>query len=437
MSFKSSFFLASRFLKQNNSNPSNAYKSMIGASICVALSIVPLLVVLIVSDGMIKGITDRLIALSSYDLQVSLVSRNYDDYKMISSIIDDIPHVKSTVVERQGMALASGKKNRTGALVRGIDADIMEKNESFKKYINVVDGNFNLEKRSAVIGEKLAETLNLKVGDTVRIISSDSTSEKIRPRFASFKVSGIVSSGYQEMDAMWFFISVEESFRLFSTASSRIYVGVESDCTFDYALYELKKDIAFEICKNTDFYPSVYTWKDVNASQFENFASTKLLLVLIMTIIVLVSSVNVSSSVYMLVMEKRKEIAILKSFGTSNSTIVFVFLLIAFAIGLFGCVIGVPVGLLCAVNANSLIHGIEKIVNFFYLLFLNIAGKGESFSSISILNPEYYLQEIPISISFWQVFWVVFFVLLVSVLVSLVPSIRSGKEKPTELFRKV
>ena len=438
MKFKSSFFLAIRFLRQKNSNPSNAYKSMLGSVFCIALSIIPLLVVLIVSDGMIKGITERIVSLSSFDLQIALNSRNYQDYCDVAKIVEEFPNVKSSVVERQGVVLASGKKSRTGALVRGVDGDIFEKNESFRKYINIIDGKFDLSApKNAVIGEKLANQLQLKVGDTVRIISSDSVGDRVRPKFASFRVKGIVSCGYQELDATWFFIPVNESFKLFSTSSSRIYVGVETDCTFDYTLYQLQNDFSKSIRLQTQLYPTIYTWRDINSTQFENFASTKLLLILIMILIVLVASVNVSSSIYMLVMEKRKEIAILKSFGTSNSVIIFVFLIIAFVIGFIGCLIGIPLGLLCSVNANSIIIGLEKIINFVYLVALNIVGKGGQFSSVSILNPEYYLQNIPISISFWKVFLVAVIVPLVSVLVSLFPSVKAGREKPVLLLKKV
>ncbi|MCR5698486.1 MAG: FtsX-like permease family protein [Treponemataceae bacterium] len=412
---------------------------MVGAVFCIALSILPLLVVLIVCDGMIEGMTNRIVSLSSYDLQVVIASdtTDYADYEMTSRLIMEVPNVKSTVVERQGMALAGSREGRTGAMIRGVDVDLYEKNESFQKYLEVLEGKFDLStKNSAVIGEKLASELKLKVGDTLRVISSSESNGKTHPRFASFKVKGIVSSGYQELDAHWIFIPVKTAFDLFSTSSSRIIIGVETTCPFDYELFQVQKEINQQIRRETTLLPTIYTWKNINSSKFENFASTKLLLVLIMSIIVLVSSVNVASSIVMLIMEKKKEIAILKSFGTSNSDIVFIFLLIAFFIALLGILFGVPLGILCSVNANSIIAFFEKAINVMILFGMNLTGHGEKFSAVSVLNPEYYLQTIPLVLPFKEIFAISVLVLILSVLVSLVPSIKAGREKPVSIFRK-
>lgn len=436
---KSIFFIAFNFLFSKNSGPSNARKSMIGAVFCIALSILPLLVVLIVCDGMIEGMTNRIVSLSSYDLQVVLASSNLnlDEYEAASKLILEVPNVKSSVVERQGMALAGSRNARAGAMIRGVDVDLYEKNESFRKYLKVLDGNFDLSaKNSAVIGEKLASELNLKVGDTLRIISSSESNGKTHPRFASFKVKGIVSSGYQELDAHWIFIPIKTAFDLFSTSSSRIIIGVETTCPFDYELFEIQKEINHHLRQESSLQPTIYTWKNINSSKFENFASTKLLLVLIMSIIVLVSSVNVASSIVMLIMEKKKEIAILKSFGTSNSDIIFIFLLIAFFIAFLGILFGVPLGILCSVNANSIIAFLEKAINVVILFGMNLVGQGEKFSAVSVLNPEYYLQSIPLVLPFGEIFAISVLVLILSVLVSLVPSIKAGREKPVSIFRK-
>lgn len=441
MKLSSSFLLAFRFIFPKHNTPSNARKSIIGSIMCIALSIIPLIVVLIVTDGMIDGFTSRIISLSSYDMQlvpyVSTIKgiNTYEDYVELAKSVEKIEGVESVTVERQGIALAAGKSSRMGATVRGVDVDLITKNKSFQKYMNVKEGEFDLSQpRNAVIGTKLAKTLNLSVGDDIRIISSKSmTGGNIIPRFSNFKVKGIISSGYQELDSLWVFIPAQTAFNLFSTASSKIILGVETKSTLDNELYEIADRIETKI----DYPFSIYTWQELNSSKFENFASTKVLLLLIMSLILLVASINVSSSIVMLVMERRKEIAILKSMGASNQGITFTFLLIALFIGICGLLLGFPLGILCSVNINAIISFLEKAINFVMLFGYNLFSVGNNFTPVSVLNPEYYLETIPVVLPFTELILICLLVLVLSIIVSIIPSVKAGKEKPLSILRKV
>lgn len=444
MKLACSFLLALKFLLPQHDAPSNARKSVLGAILCIALSLVPLIVVLVVSDGMIEGITARTVSLSSFDLQVvpygisGVDETKYNEYENLAQVITQVDGVKSACVERQGVALAAGKNGRTGATVRGVSPSLYEKNESFRKYLNILDGEFDVStNKDAVVGSKLAKDLNLKVGDTIRIISSrKNTNGKIIPRFTTFKVKGICSSGYQELDALWIFINGKTAFDLFSTASSKITIGVETEDPFDNDIYKIADLIEDKLYKLNEF-ASVYTWQELNSSQLENFASTKMLLLLIMSLIVLVASINVSSSVIMFVIERNKEIAILKSVGASSQGITFSFLLIALFIGFCGILIGFPLGLLCAVNVNSILDFFENVINFVLSLGYNLFANTQGFVPVSVMNPEYYLEDIPIVLPFGELFAIVILVLILSVVVSIIPSVKAGKEKPLSILRKI
>ena len=444
MKLACSFLLAFKFLLPQHDSPSNARKSVIGAILCIALSLVPLVVVLVVSDGMIEGITARTVSLSSFDLQVvpyGIKSAGVSDlvkYEELANIVSEVDGIKSVCVERQGVALAAGKNGRTGATVRGVSENLYNENESFKKYLNIIDGEFDVStSKDAVIGSKLAKDLNLKVGDTIRIISSRSNSNgKIVPRFSTFKVKGICTSGYQELDALWIFINVKTAFDIFSTTSSTIVIGLETENPFDNNLYKIADDVNNKLDEENKF-ASVYTWQELNSSQLENFATTKMLLLLIMSLIVLVASINVSSSVIMFVMERNKEIAILKSLGASPNGITFAFLFIALFIGLCGVIIGLPIGILCAVNVNSIINFFEIVINFVLSLGYNIFASSEGFVPVSVMNPEYYLETIPVVLPLKELCAIVILVLILSVVVSIIPSIKAGREKPLSILRKV
>lgn len=428
------------------SNKSPAKKSVFAAMLCVALSVIPLIVVLVFSDSMIKGMTDRIVELSSFHMQTiqykaqADVSKNIEQLKLLASEIDKVEGVKGTYVERTGMALAAGKKERSGANVRAVEPTLFEENESFRNLFEIKSGVLAFEnEKSTVIGNALAEKTGLAVGDTLRLITMRSLPNgKIIPKTASFTVCGIVSSGYQELDALWVFIPLETGFEFLASNISRVLIGIKTDDAFSENLYAVQ-DSCQKIA-GTGY--GVYSWQELNHSTYETFNTTKMMLLFIMFLIVLVASVNVSSALIMLTMEKRKEIAILKAIGASPKDLRMTFILTGFFTGLGGVIVGVPLGILCALKSNEIIRFFEKIVNIFaYLGYtvrnIGVSSAAETFVSINLLDPEFYLTNIPITIPFTEIFAIAAVTLLLSTVVSLLPAHKATSEKPLECLRKI
>lgn len=442
MTFRSSLLFARSLIFPRNALNSTARKSVIGAILCVALSLIPLIIVLSVSEGMIGGMTERIIGLSSGHLQTYIrrTSPDISNLENFMSFADEIKNVSGVLeaypqIECDG--LACGKTYRTGARVRALPSDIFSTNEDFARLFNTVSGNTEVlskNPKNAVIGEKLAELLSLKAGDSFRIITTKSSANgKIIPNAGVFKVCAIVSSGYQELDALWCFIPVETGFKFIPNQSATYSVIIKTKDAFSPAL----EDVRIECNKVALGTGVTFDWKQLNESQFENFSSTKVLLLFVMTLIVVVAAVNISSALVMLVMERRREIAILKSIGGSNAGITCSFLLAGEFCALAGSFIGFPLGLLLAVNANHLIHLIEVLVNFFAKVFFVLGGGNlKSFASIKLLDPEYYLSEISITIPWKELFVIWILVLVLALIASFVPSYKAGKENPLENFRK-
>jgi len=255
---------------------------------------------------------------------------------------------------------------------------------------------------------------------------------KVSPKILSSTVAGIVSSGYEEIDALWVFLPLETGFDYLSSAFSQIRIGIETENPFGNELTALYRDIA-------SFLPSgfrLYRWSDVNTSQYENYASTKMLLMLIMFLILLVASVNISSALIMVVMERQREIAILKSMGASSSGISTAFLITGILCGFGGLLFGLPLGLLFALNCNEILYFIEILVNKIVKIWYTISS-GSGYVPITFLDPAYYLETIPITVPFFELFLISAGTLLLSVLVSVVPATRAGKEKPLDILRKM
>ena len=414
-----------------------ARKSLFGAVLCIGLSIVPLVVVTSVTNGMIDGMTERIIGLSTSHIQ-AYVAPNISKVKTVeaftkySSEAASVRGVVAAYPEVEISALAAGKNGRSGIEIRAIEPDIFVRNKSFAKLFEVCEGELGAfvsaeGEKLAIIGQKLSKDMELHAGDTIRIITTRSVgenNERIVPKLTSFKIAAVVSSGYQELDQFWVFIPLEAAYSSLSMESANYNIMIETQDAFSPELVAIQKRLADIFGR----YANVYRWDQIHTAEFENFSSTKVMLVFVMMLIVLVATVNISSAIVMLVMERQKEIAILKSIGAKPRGITFAFLLAALSCGAGGLIIGLPVGILLTIFSNQLVHGLERLVNW----FSTMGGGGE----VHLMDPAYYLSEIPVEIPANQIILIVVAVLLLSVLVSIIPARKAGREKPLDILRK-
>ena len=471
MKIKASILYATRMLlspsqKKISGEGSSASRSLLGAILCIALSLVPLVVVLTVSDGMIEGITSRIVELSSYHMQVLVTGpvsslRLQDesnspllDLETVQGMKDfalqlqEIQGVTAAFPERQGIGLAAGAKGRTGATIRSVPPEIFAPESNFSQLFSAQAGSISLSSsRSALIGTGIAENLDLQPGDTIRIVTMrTSPTGKVIPKITPFTVEGVISCGYQELDSLWVFIPFDTGFSLLEGSLSTILVGLQTEDAFSDGLLETAWLVEEELppeCR-------LRLWSQLNTAQYENFTSTRIMLIFVMFLIVLVASVNISSALVMLAMERRREIAILKSVGATSEGIMAAFLLTGFCAGGAGVVLGIPLGILCAVNVNQILSGIEELLNIFVHFWYNLSNMffdflemllsmdfaRSEFVPMQLLDPAFYLEEIPVILPWTGIFIIAAGTLVLSVVVSALPSIKAGKEKPLDTLRK-
>ncbi|MBR4789989.1 MAG: ABC transporter permease [Treponema sp.] len=449
MTFKSSLMFAKSLIFPRAEKKSSARRSLWGALICIGLSVVPLVVVLSVSNGMIQGMTDRIIGLSSNNIQAYVSpklkdTQTPDSYRAYAQQFLDVDGVLEVYPEIGVTALAAGKKMRTGAQIRAVDKDIFSKNKAFRELFTLIEGNYDdyeyqdaeetsSSLRMAVIGQKMAEMLDIHAGDTFRVITIKTNNGKQSPKLTSFTVAAIVSSGYQELDALWIFVPLETVYQFVSLDNASYTIMINTPDAYSADLVRIQRELKAQFGKYMNF----YRWDQVHEAEFENFSSTKVMLVFIMLLIVLVASINISSAIVMLVMERRKEIAILKSIGATPSGITFSFIITGMTCGLGGLIIGLPFGLLAAVNANQIVTGIEKIINFFARVGYLLKGvPADEINAIKLMDPAYYLQTIPVNLPLSQLLLISVATVLLALLVSIIPSVKAGKEKPLDIIRK-
>lgn len=448
MTVRSSLMYAKRLMFSGNSTrrtSSNGRRSLLGATLCIGISLVPLVAILIISEGMIQGMTGRLIHLSSHDISVHLDSssasaQSASAMQEAAAKILKLETITGAFPEVRGSSLAAAGGYRTGASVRAVEPDIFVKNESFSSLLKVVEGKADLDSpRNAVIGQKIAELLGVHPGDRISLITAGGSARPV-PKVAQFTVTGIVSCGYQELDALWVFIPLEAGFTSLARNSVSFVIGLTTQNPFSKDFVFIARDVQkFLFVEDGIEGAYVSRWDEENAAQYENFSSTKSLVLLIMLLIVLVASINISSALVMVQMERRKEIAILKSVGASSGGITLSFLAAGMFSGAAGLVLGIPAGLLVGVNVNSIIHAAESVANFFLRLKLALFSPENAGATVNvhILDPAFYLQEIPVEVPAEGILAIVLGTLVLVFAVSAVPAIWAGREKPLDTLRKV
>lgn len=431
---------AKSLLFPKSEKSSSARRSLTGSIVCIGISLVPLVIVSAMSNGLIKGMTERIIGLSSSHIQAYVarsqdIVGSWDSYNEYANQFLEEDGVRSVYPEISSSALASGNDYRSGAMIRGVQNDIFEKNDAFNNLLEITEGDIEKFKEGGkvcAIGQKLSESLSLHPGDKLKVITTKNLNGKVTPKLTVLNIIAVVSSGYQELDALWVFVPAESAFTFLPLKSSTFSIMIETEDPFSAELSKTRRELQAVYGKSANF----YTWNEVNAAQFENFSSTRVMLLFVMILIVLVACVNISSALVMLVMERRREIAVLKSVGAKNSGISFSFTLAGTVAGFLGVCIGLPVGILLSLKSNEIVLGIEKMINFFARLWYGVRGLSSSFENIKLMDPAYYMSTIPVTVPVKEILIMAAVTVLLSMLVSLVPSIKAGKEDISSLFTK-
>ncbi len=427
-------FLSSRMLRGRDGTARYLRGSVIG----IALSLVPLIVVMEVSTGMIEGITARLLEVGTYHVQVSLPSGTpLADMQRRAESIAGVSGVVAAVPERQGTGLLVTPRSAAGVSIRGVPPDIFAVDPGFRSHITLTSGTADLSRPdSLLVSAALAASLGVKPGDQISLLTTFGENLSGAARLTPVVVSGIYQTGYQELDKTLVYGSLGLASRVLSPRGSRALIGVKVKDPFA----DLTR-ITNAISRVAGSETRIATWREIEYPRLASFRFTKAILIFIMALIVVVAAVNVSSSVIMIVFERRNEIGILKSVGVGERSLSFSFLLTGFATGVIGTAAGIAVGLLVSVNINEVIAGIEWIVNRVLeaasLLMSGFEPSAPARGTFTLFNSAYYLQSIPIRINAPEVLTAAIATLLLCALASWVPAARASRARPLSILRKV
>ena len=405
------FFIAFRYLKARRSENFVSVISIF-SFFGIMLGVGTLIVVLAVRDGFRDELLDRILGVNGHILVYSLdgTIMNYDS---ITSKIKNIDGIKSVypVIDEQVMAISKNKV--TGTLVRGIKYSDLYNHEMISE--NIITGSIknNHDKNSVIIGSQLSRILEVKVGDKIKLLSPIGTPTAFGnvPRISIYTVSAIFNVGMYEYDSTYLFIPLKSSQNFFQYNSSvqKIEIRLKNP-----ELISLYRKLIFE---NLDGKVHIIDWKQLNKTVVDTLNVERNVMFLILTLIIIVAAFNIVSGLVMLVNEKSRDIAILRTIGASRLFVMKIFLLAGSFVGILGTICGALLGVAFASNIESIQKGLEKVT-------------GELFPA-----EIYYLTNLPAKIIWSDVAEVVAMSVILSLLATLYPSWKATRYDPVEALR--
>ena len=387
----------------------------------VGLGVMALIVVIAVMSGFSKDLRDKILGTNSH-VVVSNMNRamveNYDGIlkkvRSVEGVIAAAPFIMNQVMLINGDRVS-------GIVVRGIDPEKEETVSDLGK--NMVSGTVSdLKTKSSfsgeikgrekknragiILGKELLRRLGLGVGDIVSMVSPVSrvTPVGLIPRMKLFKVVGVFESGMYEYDANLSFILLKSAQKFFSMKNGVSGIEVR------VADIEQAGNIASVIQKELGFPYLVRDWMRMNRNLFSALKLEKVVMFIILILIIFVAAFNIVSTLFMLVMEKAKEIAILKSMGASCSSIMKIYSYQGLVIGLVGTFLGCATGFVIVPNLNEIVSSIESI-----------------FGIVAFPSDVYYLDRLPSKIQYMDSFLIIIFSVVICLVASLYPAWRASK----------
>ena len=310
--------------------------SFIGIMLGVAI----LIIVMSVMNGFRTDLTNKILGFNPHLVVKPYNNEKIDDdfKKLLKDNFKEIKYLDSF----SGEGVVMKTENTKGVMIKGLDQND-EKNLDFLKKILVEGNKYQIDISEVVIGKQLAIDLNLKVDDKINLLSSSFISTPFGglPKQETYIVKGIFSSGFYEFDQNVIFLNLDDTLNFFNKTSDDINLEIFLQNPLDA---DVIKDKIGKLQNN--FY--IYSWIDLNKSFFGALKVERNVMFIILTLIIIVAAFNIISGLTILIKNKTKEIAILKSLGLNNKSIVKSFFLTGFTIGLTATIAGLILGTLFA-----------------------------------------------------------------------------------------
>jgi lipoprotein-releasing system permease protein len=406
-------FIGLRYLR---ASPKRGSVSLIAgiAIVGLALGVAVLIVVLSVMNGFEEVLRTRILSLTAH-ATISGLEGRMANWRADLQKLEQYPGIVGAApyIEEQGM-MTHGDHS-SGVLVRGIlpDAEgrVVDLSDHLLrgKMTDLQAGRYRV-----ILGKALADELGAKVGDRVVLLVAlgDVTPVGVIPRMRAFEVTGILSVGMYEYDRRVAVIAMPDAAKLLRMGDE--VTGIRLKLADMYAAPRLARAAAVAIGGGVE----VQDWTNEHANFFRSISITKRMLFVILSLMVAVAAFNIVSTMVMVVKDKRRDIAILRTFGSSPGSILSIFVVQGSLIGMLGIGVGVCAGLGLAMNLQELVHGLERIVGF---KFLDARV--------------YFMSDLPAHVRAGDVLQICGFAFVLACLSTIYPAVRAARLLPAESLR--
>ncbi len=374
----------------------------------IGLGVAVLIIVMSVMNGFRSELINKIVGFNAHitvDPYENKIIKDNIDQKLIS-ISKDI------ILSNSGESIIIKGSISKGILLRGYNRDDFSKLEIFSNK-NYIGNNKILSKNQISIGKELSFTLDLNVGDTVTLMSSAGVKTIIGnlPKQKTFLVSSIFESGMVEFDNNIAFINLEtlEEFLDLNEVDRKLEIYLKNPQNI-----QNQKTVVQNIFPN-DF---VYSWSDMNSSLFSALKVERNVMFIILSLIIIVAAFNIISGLTILVKNKTRDIAILKSIGVLNKSIVKIFFLIGTIIGTSATIFGIILGVTFSMYVENLRQFLSSIFN------------------ISLFPEEiYFLSTMPSELNLFSIFIISLCSIFITIIVSIFPALRAAKLDPIKALK--
>lgn len=379
----------------------------------IVLGVATLIIVMAVMNGFRQELLGKILGLNGH-LLVQPMESPLTDYTAVAERIAKLNGVRLAVPLVEGQALASSPYAASGVLVRGLTERDLRGLPSIAN--NIRQGTLEgFDTGQAVaIGKRLAEQLSLHAGDTITLVAPRGavTPMGTSPRIKTYKVAAVFEIGMSEYDGTFVFMPLPEAQAYFNRSGDVNAIEVYLDNPDDVGVLRP----AIEAAAGRPVY--LVDWRQRNATFFNALQVERNVMFLILTLIVLVAALNIVSGLIMLVKDKGRDIAVLRTMGATRGAIMRIFLITGASIGVVGTLCGLALGVVVCLN-------IEEIRRFISYL-----------TRTELFSPElYYLSRLPAQMNMAETGSVVAMAMVLSLLATLYPSWRAARLDPVEALR--
>jgi len=407
------FLIAWRYLR---SRKEDRFLSIISgfSLIGITLGVAALIIVMAVMHGYRQELLHSILGFNGH-INIQAKQLGLSDYQQIVQDIEkasqDIKEIYP-VIERQTM-IAAGRV-ASASVTRGMEYKDIQKKEILSK--NIIRGDLaNLEEGNAIIiGDVLANNMRVDIGDDVKLIAPSGTYTVLGqlPRAKTYKIAAIFKTGMYLYDNSYVFIPLSLAQLQFGLPEQISYLELELN---DMSAIDQVRGKLHEIFNNQYI---ISDWKRDNSQLLQALDIERVVMFLILTLIIIVAAFNIISSMVMLVNNKNKDIAILRTMGASRMMIMRIFIICGSLIGMIGTIIGILLGIGFASNIETIRKFLEKL------------------SGITLFDPLiYYLAQLPSVIVQEDVVRIGVMACILSLLATLYPAWRASRMEPADIIR--